>query len=1103
MTTARGTVLAIFADTGLTGAIDAELAASHTLRFFASVAELVAAAPERALALIAGAEAADQATVTSVAELRAALPDLEVIVLAAAPEAACFVEAERRRLIAQTVARPWRPGELRAAVTRAEANARRARLLRNLENRLAAVAVIDDITAAITGKSSYADIAAVVAERCSSLAGYDLAAVLITAPGSGSPALHIHCRQSCAEPLVRASRDRCVELARELSGRSIDENQLTVRLTGEPVTGDSDRTIGAQLHVPLTVDGHAEGLIFLCGEADSAGSDSNPELLHDLARRVSRFVRRLANSLDDERRRLANMVESMADGIILTNLKSDDVTINPAARAMLGIAADQLVTTSFLKDKLGFYPFDLVATRATTANPAPLREEVRIGDRRLHSIVSPVADKRGQLVGVVVALRDMAEAQQLARRQRDFVAVVSHELRTPLTSIAGALDILLSGYAGPLADKQSRYLNMARAACKTLNLIIDDILDVARSESGQMPMQLTRLALDELGREVAERYRQAADSKNITLRVTSDDRDIRIVGDPDRLTQVLNNLLSNAIKFTPLGGSIDVDIFGPSVAAEHVGVSVFNNGESILEDDRERVFEKFEQLEDSTTRKVGGTGLGLAISRAIIEAHRGRIWVESLSDGTKFVFTLPAAPPEELEDAPHADDATIAGELATSDASILLVAADDHATYILKGILMAAGYQVMLAADPASALRLARTRRPQLAVVDAASGDSDGFALVEIFSHDPDTRKTSVLVIGAAEDRDAALRAGADDLVARPIDPTGFRATCGRLIAEAGRARAPRILVVDDEAMIRTICADVLTNAGYNVHAVSDGAAALSEAQHFRPDLMLIDVMMPGLDGFATAERFRAESATSMTPIIFVSARSETADKVRAFRIGAEDYVVKPFDAAELVARVGKALVRHSRELAASPTTQLPGADAIENEIEFRLANATATHAFCYLDLDNLKAFNDYYGYAKADGVIRQTGDLIRQVIARDGSADDFIGHIAGDDFVFVTSAANVDRVCTSICTSFDRLIPLYYNRADREHGFIETEDRYKTMRRFPIMGVSIAAVTRTEHSMTNFSELSAAAAAGKTLAKSVIGSAYVRDGKIIIGERD
>ena len=149
---------------------------------------------------------------------------------------------------------------------------------------------------------------------------------------------------------------------------------------------------------------------------------------------------------------------------------------------------------------------------------------------------------------------------------------------------------------------------------------------------------------------------------------------------------------------------------------------------------------------------------------------------------------------------------------------------------------------------------------------------------------------------------------------------------------------------------------------------------------------MLVDVMMPGIDGFTLAQMLRGDRETSLTPIIFLSARGQTADKVRAFKLGAEDYLVKPFDAAELVARVEKALARRD-ELGASPTTQLPGSQAIEAEIDRRLVARGGDFAFCYLDLDNLKAFNDYYGYAKADGVIRQTGDIVREVVARVGGA--------------------------------------------------------------------------------------------------------------------
>jgi GGDEF domain-containing protein len=207
--------------------------------------------------------------------------------------------------------------------------------------------------------------------------------------------------------------------------------------------------------------------------------------------------------------------------------------------------------------------------------------------------------------------------------------------------------------------------------------------------------------------------------------------------------------------------------------------------------------------------------------------------------------------------------------------------------------------------------------------------------------------------------------------------------------------------------------------------------------------------------------------------------------------------MVKPFDAAELLARVGKALDRQARELGASPTTQLPGADAIQAETERRLHAGDTTAVACYLDLDNLKAFNDYYGYAKANAVIRQTGDVIRQVVAHVGGPGDFIGHIAGDDFVFVTSEAHADGVCKGICERFDQLIRLYYDPVDRASGFIETKDRYGVPRKFPIMSVSIAAISLA-HAKT-YAGLAELAALGKRTAKAIPGSAYVRDGKTML----
>ncbi len=1053
---------------------------------------------------------ADSLSAMAIAQrLHAVRPALPVVVVAAAPESRDVVMAVQAQEILQAVQREWRPGELASALLRAyETGFLRAEvesLRMRMHRRIDALAALHEVSAATTDLPSYTELTSVIAQGLRRVLRFDTCAIMIAPGGPGGESLHLHCQDPSSGSMLADARDMCLDLMRRAAAPSLDEKHVTVAITGAGSDTDDDgddMRVVSSMHAPITIDGQVAGMMLVCTRSEHTFPRDDQRLLFFLANRTAESVKRLGQRLSGARRRLSHMVESMADGLIMTDIGQDDVLINPAARRLLGILADTDVTTSFLKDKLGFYPFDLVTTRSATGGVAgPLREEVRIGDRILHSMVSPVRDRDGTIEGVVVVLRDMTEAKALARRQNEFVSVVSHELRTPLTSITGSLDIVLSMYSGQLSDKQRRYLRMARESCTQLNTIVDDLLDVARSESGKMAIMFTQIELDGLASEVVDRFRPAARLKHIKLDVVSDRREIRIMGDPERLTQVLNNLLSNAMKFTPNGGSVDVEIFGPSVASDHVGVSVSNNGQPIPERDRERIFDKFEQLEDSSTRRVGGTGLGLAISRAIIEAHQGRIWVEPRDDGTKFVFTLPSAPDEETAQAGEAVAAAADASPPPVDKGtrVLIVNDEARSTYILKGIFIAAGYEVVLAPAAAEAVTEARRRRPDIVVIDASEDTADALALVEIFKHDPDTRRTSVLVLGGHAEREQALRVGADDFLHTPVAPPLLRDTCARLLADARGDSAAKVMLVDDDAAIRSICRDILQSAGFAIREAASGKLALQEAKRFRPDLLILDVMMPELDGFQTAERFRSDPSFSLTPIIFVSARGETSDKVRAFRIGAEDYIVKPFDAAELVARVVKALERRSRELGASPTTRLPGADAIESEIERRLT-AHTEQAFCYLDLDNLKAFNDYYGYAKADGMIRQTGDLIRDVIAREGDDADFIGHIAGDDFVFITSAERVDRVCESLCATFNRLVPLYYNKNDRERGYIETKDRYGVMRRFPIMTVSVAAVIPSTSGVRSFAQLAVAAARGKELAKRAVGSSYVRDGEVLQG---
>ncbi len=294
------------------------------------------------------------------------------------------------------------------------------------------------------------------------------------------------------------------------------------------------------------------------------------------------------------------------------------------------------------------------------------------------------------------------------------------------------------------------------------------------------------------------------------------------------------------------------------------------------------------------------------------------------------------------------------------------------------------------------------------------------------------------------------------------------------------------MLVVDDDARITAICAEVLSNQGFDVDRASSVAEARAAIARHRPDLMLLDVALPDGDGFSFLEALKAERAPSPLSVIFISARGDTPAKVRALKLGGDDYLTKPFDALELGARVESVLRRRTSETDASPTTQLPGSAAIEREVRRRL-DEKAPFAFCYLDLDNLKAFNDFYGFAKADGVVKQTADILREVVSQLGVGSEFVGHVAGDDFVFIAGVDRAEAICRRVIESFDRIIPLYYERADRERGAIEAEDRYGQRRRFPIMSVSIAAVM--SDGSIDHPELARQAAELKKRAKAVQGS--------------
>jgi diguanylate cyclase (GGDEF)-like protein len=308
---------------------------------------------------------------------------------------------------------------------------------------------------------------------------------------------------------------------------------------------------------------------------------------------------------------------------------------------------------------------------------------------------------------------------------------------------------------------------------------------------------------------------------------------------------------------------------------------------------------------------------------------------------------------------------------------------------------------------------------------------------------------------------------------------------------------AETILVVDDDPDIARFVEVNLRSAGYDVAVAGDGEAALERARTLRPDLVLLDVMMPRLDGFEVAQRLRRNPQTANTSIIMLTAKALSADKVTGLQSGADDYIIKPFDPIELLARV-KGTLRRAKEMRnLSPLTGLPGNIRIQEEIERRVREAQP-FAVVYCDLDNFKAYNDQKGFVRGDRLIQATARIIQDaVLAHDGSQG-FVGHVGGDDFVVVVSPETAEPVAKSVCEGFDGARVEFYETDDLERGFVRIEDRKGVLQDIPLVAISVGIASSARRAFAHYGEAVSVATEMKQFAKREPGSSYAIDQRAI-----
>jgi PleD family two-component response regulator len=289
-----------------------------------------------------------------------------------------------------------------------------------------------------------------------------------------------------------------------------------------------------------------------------------------------------------------------------------------------------------------------------------------------------------------------------------------------------------------------------------------------------------------------------------------------------------------------------------------------------------------------------------------------------------------------------------------------------------------------------------------------------------------------------------------------------------------------RVLIAEDEDSIAKMLQAALQMARYEVRLAHDGEDAWDQISKEAPDLVLLDIQMPKLDGFEVCKRIKSDVFLRHIPVLMLTAQSSTHFKVTGLESGADDYVTKPFDMDELLARIRTLLRRTKQELEANPLTRLPGNVTIEKEINQRIKTA-APFAVLYIDLNEFKAYNDTYGFVKGDDVIKETARIVVSEADKDGG---FVGHIGGDDFVVVTSPDHAESVCKGIISSFDAKSPDFYSPEDRSRGFVTMKDRKGNVSQFPLLSMSIGVVTNQLRKITNIGEVSKIGAEMKHFAK-------------------
>jgi PAS domain S-box-containing protein len=647
-------------------------------------------------------------------------------------------------------------------------------------------------------------------------------------------------------------------------------------------------------------------IIEFAGSKVSEPDETLLQALNTMGAQIGQFIQR--RQAEVERERLSNdvalLLESTGEGIYGMDLLGHCTFINKAGCEMIGYSVGEVlgkemhgITHHSYANGTTYLQADC-PTYLTLQNGESYQVSTEVFWRRdgssfpIEYTAYPIR-KEGKVAGVVVTFQDISarkEAEEALQRAKEaaetanrakstFLANMSHELRTPLNAIIGYSEMLREEAEDAGQDDIAPDLGKIYNAGKHLLALINDILDLSKIEAGKMELYLETFEIEPMLQNVLTTIQPLVHEKHNTLQLHFGPNLGLMHSDLTKVRQNLFNLLSNASKFTE-NGTIILEVERQQAAeGDWMFFHVKDSGIGMSEEQLSKLFQAFSQADTSTTRKYGGTGLGLAITRRFSQMMGGDVTVESeVGKGSTFTLMIPAATPEAKVTPDNAEGMSIveaAAKIPAGTTTVLVIDDDANVRDLLKRFLTKEGFRVELAANGEEGLRIARETRPEAITLDVMMPGMDGWAVLMALKADPVLMNVPVIMLTMLDNKNLGYALGVTDYLTKPINREQVLNVLKKY--KLDEKKTP-VLVLEDDPATREMMTRLLTKEGWSVTAAENGLMGLQQLAKQLPELILLDLMMPEMDGFAFVNELRKNAEWRNIPIIVVTAKDLTVE---------------------------------------------------------------------------------------------------------------------------------------------------------------------------------------------------------------------------------